>query len=215
MNYDKAIIVIGSICMANAVLYVIAEWRNWQTARGLSKFVASTAFVVLAVQNGAAGSIYGRLILLALIFSWVGDALLLSLRSTFLLTGMAAFFLAHAAFAAAFASLPLETTWLTIALVILTTGALAILSWLWKYLEPFYKIAVPVYLTAITVMTSLAIAASSASPLLATGALIFVVSDISVARNRFVERNVVNKIWGMPLYYAAQLLFAMSVLSHG
>jgi len=50
---------------------------------------------------------------------------------------------------------------------------------------------------------------------LAIAALMFAASDVSVARNRFVARKIVNKVWGLPLYYAAQLLFATSILSHG
>ena len=217
MIYDNATIVLGTVCLANAVLYIVAEWRKWRTIRWLSKLAASTAFVVLVVANGAAGSAYGLFILLALIFSWVGDMLLLSLRSAFLLAGIAAFFLAHAAFGVAFALQPLGTMWLAISLTILSAAALTFLRWLWKHLQPVYKIAVPVYLAAITVMTSLAVAASasSMSPFLAIAAITFTASDISVARNRFVARSVVNKIWGVPLYYIAQLLFAISVLSHG
>lgn len=217
MFYGNPTIVLVMICLASAILYVVAEWRKWRTVRWVAKLTASTAFVVLALANGAADSAYGRLILTALIFSWAGDALLLSLRSVFLLAGIAVFFFAHVAFGAALASQRLDTGWLVISLVVLTAGALAILRWLWKYLATPHKIAVPLYLAAITVMTSLAIAASAASmsPLLATAAISFTASDISVARNRFVGRSIANKIWGVPLYYVAQLLFAMSVLSNG
>lgn len=66
-------------------------------------------------------------------------------------------------------------------------------------------------------MISLAVAASSSSmPLtVALGAVAFAVSDISVARDRFVKRAIANKAWGLPLYYTAQLLFAMSVIRSG
>lgn len=212
---NPTIVVPVMICMASAILYVVAEWREWRTVRWVAKLTASTAFVVLAVANGAADSAYGRLILLALIFSWVGDALLLSLRSVFLLAGIAVFFFAHVAFAAAFALQGLDVPWLVISLITLSAGAVAILGWLWKYLAMPHKIAVPAYLAAITVMTSLAIAASAASmsPLLAIAGITFTASDISVARNRFVGRSIANKIWGVPLYYLAQILFALSVLS--
>lgn len=197
-------------------MYVVADWRKWQTVRWFSKLAASTAFVALAVSNGATGSQYGRLLLLALIFSWVGDALLLSLRNDFLLAGIVSFFFANAAFAVAFVSQPLDQAWLAIALAIFSAAGLAFLYWLWPYLARLYKIMVPVYLAAITLMTSLAISVSvaSMSPLLAIGAITFITSDISVARDRFVARSVVNKAWGLPLYYIAQLLFSMSVISH-
>lgn len=217
MIYTTAGNVLVAICLANAILHIVAEWRQWEIIRLFSKLAASAAFVMLAIANGAAHSTYGRFIMVALIFSSLGDALLLSLRSTFLLAGIAAFFFAHVTFAAAFATLRIETAWLIVSLVVTLAAGLAFLRWLWKYLRPFYKIAVPVYLAAITIMTSLAISVSalSQSPLLAIGAIIFAASDVSVARNRFVERKIVNKVWGLPLYYAAQLLFAASVLSHG
>ena len=217
MIYGNPTIVPVMICIASAILYVVAEWLRWRTIRWVAKLTASTAFVILAVANGATDSAYGRLVLLALIFSWVGDALLLSLQSSFLLAGIAVFFLAHVAFSSAFVLQRLEMDWLVISLAVLSAGALAILRWLWKYLATPHKIAVPAYLVAITLMTSFAVAASAASmsPLLATAAITFTASDISVARNRFVGRSVANKIWGVPLYYLAQLLFAVSVLSNG
>ncbi len=85
---------------------------------------------------------------------------------------------------------------------------------MWGYLQSFYKVAVPAYLAAITLMTALAIAASAASksPLIAIAAITFAASDVSVARDRFIAKDVVNKVWGLPLYYAAQIMFAISVL---
>jgi hypothetical protein len=41
-------------------------------------------------------------------------------------------------------------------------------------------------------------------------AVAFYLSDVSVARDRFVAPGFGNRIWGLPLYYAAQLLFALS-----
>ena len=213
MIIGSTAVILGTICMTGALLYIVATWRNWQAVRVAAKLSASTAFVVLAVVNGAVGSTYGRLVLLALILSWAGDLLLLSLKSTFLLAGMAVFFLAHLAFAAAFISRSTNNEWFLISLLILGGVGLALLRWLWSYLGSVYRIAVPFYLAAIMIMASLAVAASAAStsPLLAVAASIFTASDVSVARDRFVAPGVVNKVWGLPMYYAAQLLFAMSV----
>jgi uncharacterized membrane protein YhhN len=88
-----------------------------------------------------------------------------------------------------------------------------ILRWLWPFLRGPYRFAVPLYLAAIMVMVSLAVAASVAAlpPIVALGAVAFALSDISVARDRFIERDVFNKAWGLPLYYLAQVIFAISV----
>jgi hypothetical protein len=48
------------------------------------------------------------------------------------------------------------------------------------------------------------------SPSEETIPLAFYLSDLAVARDRFVARAFVNRLWGLPLYYAAQILFAVS-----
>ena len=211
--FDNPTVLFGTTCLACAAIHIISEWHNWRPMRSVSKIAASTSFLVLAVINGATDSAYGRLVLIALILSWVGDILLLSLRSVSLLCGIAAFFFAHVLFTAAFASLPLNVTWLIIGTVILVVSGLWFLRWMRGHLESLYKVAVPVYLIAITLMTAFAIAAGAASgsAVLAIGAILFVASDVSVARDRFIAKSIVNKIWGLPLYYAAQNLFAVSV----
>jgi len=40
------------------------------------------------------------------------------------------------------------------------------------------------------------------------GAVLFWLSDLAVARDRFVRPGFVNPLVGLPLYYAAQLLLA-------
>ncbi len=203
------------LTLAAAAVCVISEWRHLSTLRAASKALASTSFIAFAVVNGAFGSIYGRLILAALVLSWLGDLLLLSLRESVLMGGIAAFLLAHIAFAAAFLARSLDLRWLTVSAVFLIGVGVLLLRWLWPHLEPRFRIAVGIYILAILSMTSLAMAVSgaSSSPLIASGAIAFLSSDISVARDRFVSRDIVNRVWGLPLYYAAQVMFAASVLS--
>jgi hypothetical protein len=43
------------------------------------------------------------------------------------------------------------------------------------------------------------------------GASLFFVSDLSVARDRFVAREFANKLYGLPAYYAGQLLIAWTL----
>jgi uncharacterized membrane protein YhhN len=45
----------------------------------------------------------------------------------------------------------------------------------------------------------------------AAGALLFAASDLAVARDRFVRPALRNKLWGLPAYFAAQLLLAASL----
>ena len=42
-------------------------------------------------------------------------------------------------------------------------------------------------------------------------AVIFYLSDIAVARERFVTSSVTNRLLGLPAYYGAQLLFGVTI----
>jgi hypothetical protein len=44
-----------------------------------------------------------------------------------------------------------------------------------------------------------------------SGALLFTASDISVARDRFVQPASVNRLWGWPTYFLAQIVLAWTV----
>jgi uncharacterized membrane protein YhhN len=204
--------ILCALCLVAAAGYVVASWKGKKIIAGASKAVASIAFIVLAIGNEASETIYGRYILLALTLSLIGDLCLLSRKGHFLLAGIAAFFFAHLAFIAAFAQLDLNRGYFVIALVCTTVAGFFVLKWLWKHLSRTYKVAVAAYSLVIVVMAALAIASTSV-PLLGIAAILFAVSDVSVARDRFVNRDIVNKAWGLPLYYIAQLLFAASVIT--
>jgi len=51
----------------------------------------------------------------------------------------------------------------------------------------------------------------SARLLVLLGALSFYCSDVFVARDRFMQREMLNRTIGLPLYYAGQFLLAFSV----
>ena len=72
------------------------------------------------------------------------------------------------------------------------------------------------YLLAITVMWVMAIAshAHEANGAFVVGATLFVLSDLTVARNRFIRPGISNRLLGLPMYFFAQLLLGFSV-AHG
>ena len=208
-------VLLALICIAATGALLWAEFRHSQSARSVFKLVASTAFVAIALQLGAPSTGYGRGILIALALSWIGDMLLLSGRSRVFLCGLLAFLLAHLAFAIAFLRCPLDARVMGIVLVSMGVAGMGVLRWLWPRLRRFYRPAVSVYVAAIVAMSAVAFSVSVATGTwqIAAGALLFAISDIAVARNRFVSRGPANKAWGLPLYYAAQILLAMSVAS--
>lgn len=209
----NAATVIIFVCLSAAAVLVLAESRNWRIGKVLCKVIASTAFVLVALQLHATASRYGQLILIALVLSWIGDVCLLSHRTRPFLSGIAFFLLAHIAFAMAFGTRALDTRSLLVGLALMSCVGLSTFRWLWNHLTNYYKTAIGAYIAAIVAMCSFAIAVSAAtgSWLPAVGALAFAASDISVARDRFVAPGLVNKAWGLPLYYTAQILLALSV----
>ncbi len=99
----------------------------------------------------------------------------------------------------------------------LTLGAAAVLSgiawligrWLLPHVSGSLKTAVLTYIIVITAMVALAFGSygAGASSLLPLAACAFFLSDLSVARERFIRSSPWNRLWGLPLYYGAQLLF--------
>lgn len=208
-------IALSIACLLAGSVLVVAERRNLSAVRGFAKLAASTAFVLVALSLGAAASTYGQLVLLALVLSWIGDAFLLSERSAAFLSGLGAFLLAHVAYSVAFAIGDLSTSAFVVSLICAAAIGLITLRWLWRWLDPANKVAVAAYVGTIVAMCALAIAHSAASRswLAAIGAVAFAASDISVARDRFVVSEFLNRAWGLPVYYSAQLLLAWSITS--
>ncbi|WP_198032467.1 lysoplasmalogenase [Aerolutibacter daejeonensis] len=202
-----------AICAFATLGLLWAEARQARAPRAAFKTVASSAFIAVALAADAAATPYGRLILIALVLSWLGDVLLLAHRSAVFLAGLGAFLLAHVVYAGAFAGGPLHGGALLAGAALMFVVGVLVLRAFWPRLKTPYRIAVPAYVVAIGAMCTLAIGAGVGSGAwwLAVAALAFAASDISVARDRFIGHALANKAWGLPLYYAAQLTLAASV----
>lgn len=192
---------------------LFAEARGAHRLAALCKPLASTGFVGAALAAGALTTAYGRMVLVALVLSWIGDVLLLSQRPGAFLGGLLAFLFGHVAFGFAFAERGTDHLWTLAALVILVVPALLVDRWLRPHAPANLKIPVRAYIVVITGMLALAAGTlgAGATPLILLGALAFYLSDLSVARDRFFREELINQLWGLPLYYAAQLLLAASV----
>jgi len=192
---------------------LVAEARGKRAIAGVAKGVASSAFVAAALVMGATATTYGRVLLVAFAFSWLGDLLLLSRENRTFLAGLGSFLLAHVAFAAAFLVWGVDRSATGLAASVLTVVALLIGQWLLPHVSAGMKVPVMAYMTALCTMVTLAAGAAWSSPesrFLLPAAVAFFISDISVARGQFVSPGISNQVWGLPLYYAAQLAFAAS-----
>ena len=68
---------------------------------------------------------------------------------------------------------------------------------------------------SLMVITAFGARGAGAPRMIVVGALMFFLSDLSVAMQRIVESDFPTYIWGLPLYYAAQLLIAWSIAAVG
>ena len=194
-------------------LLLAAEWKGSIRGRWLTKPVASLGFVLAGAVQPTMTTSDGKMIFAALVLSAIGDVLLIPKNKKWFQAGVFAFLLAHLAFAAAFlmrgpswpgtllAAAPLAVVAVPVARVILPKA---------EDLKP----AVAVYIVVVTAMAALAVgnAVREHAPLVALAGLMFWCSDLAVARDTFLKPGFVNRAWGLPLYYAAQLVFALFVL---
>ena len=184
--------------------HLIAETVGAALGRIVTKLGASLSFVALALLPGPRGPLAGGL-LAGLILSVVGDAALLSTRRAWFLCGLSAFLLAHLAYATAFAPAGHPSPWLVPPVAALILGTL---YWLWPRLG---HLRGPVVAYGLAIGAMLWLALGVDRPEVRIGAILFTASDLCVARDRFVRPGLANRVIGLPLYYAAQVLLAMAV----
>lgn len=200
-------------CALAAGALLVAERRESQAGKWLTKPIASFAFIGVALASGASVTGYGQLILLGLVLCLLGDVLLIPEdRPGVFRLGVFAFLCGHVAFAAAFLTQPLDGRWLGTAAVVLALVLWRVWRWLGPHLPADMRVPVQAYFAVIASMTALACAVTGAggTPLVALGAIAFTASDIAVARDRFVRHGFTNRAWGLPLYYFAQVLLALT-----
>lgn len=206
----------AALCAGCVAMLLYAEHRGEERLRWIAKPAASLAFVLAGLAAGAADSAYGLWVLAALLLCVAGDILLIPSGEKTFLAGMGAFAAGHGAYIGAFTSgEPGLTPLFFGGAAAMTLFAFFALRWLWPHLGAFCW-PVTGYAAIIAVMAATSILASPSarsapSVLVIMGAVGFAVSDLAVAREKFVAPAFLNRAWGLPLYYGAQLMLAASV----
>ena len=207
------------ICAAFVLLIglLIAEKRGnpkWILA---FKAPASGLFVLASIIQPHPVASYYYLVLAGLIWGLVGDICLAIPGNNAFRAGLIAFLLGHILYIAAFVGLAESAPWITPPRVLIAAVSVWVFLWLRPHLG---KMRVPVVLYIIVIGVMLAVAwMAFLNPTLNVrgawfvliGALSFYTSDIFVARNKFIASQLVNRLIGLPLYYAGQFLIAFSV----
>lgn len=206
-------ITLSLACLAFVAAQLVADRLQWPLARAFTKLGASSCFVWLAIVLGAMQSPYGQWVLGALVLGWLGDALLLGQGPAAFMGGLVAFLLSHGLYATAFVSGPLNGPAMAAALIAACAAGFVVLRWLLPHTPATFKAPVLVYVVVILAMCVAAAghAVATGRWIVLLGAVLFAISDIAVARERFVRSSRVNHLWGWPTYFGAQLLLAWSV----
>jgi len=206
-----------ALCAAAVLLLLRAEYCRQRGLKVVSKTLASLAFVAVGLlrRHGASTELPGETFLLGgLIFGALGDLLLVFQGPAFFFGGLVAFGIGHIGYVVAFAHVAPPASWLGLPVLFVAAFGASVLSSLWTKLGDM-RVPVAVYVVTICVMViaALAVHATGAPNGLdvAVGAILFAISDVAVARGRFVEDRFANKAWGLPLYYLAQIVIAWSI----
>jgi len=203
------------VTIAATAALLAAERAGWQPGVWVAKPIAAAGFVGAAWANGALDTPYGSWILLGLVLSLIGDVFLIPKeRPRAFLIGLVAFLLGHVAYTIAFAVRGLDVPTMAVAMVaVLALGLMAL-----RYLLPHVSASMrrPVLAYVVVISGMLACAAATVGhagmPAIFAGAFAFYLSDLAVARQRFVAKSFWNKAWGLPLYFGAQLILAWTTL---
>jgi uncharacterized membrane protein YhhN len=202
------------LTLAALAALLLAEYREHFPGIAIAKPLAATGYIAVALCAGALDSAYGLCVLAGLVLSWFGDVFLIPKGSPKIFqAGVLAFLLGHVAYAVGFTVRGLAPlVCLGVAAAVLPVAAL-VLRWLRPRVPDDMQVSVHAYVVVITAMLVLAAGTTAAhgGAMIFAGALLFYLSDLAVARDRFVAPGFENRAWGLPFYFVGQLLLAASV----
>jgi uncharacterized membrane protein YhhN len=181
------------------------------------KSILSSLFIFTAMVQSHPILPFYRMLLIAMIFCLGGDVFLALRAEKMFLYGLGAFLLGHLFYAGAFFHTAGFNRWTLLGLAISLCAAGGVFLWLRSHLGAM-KIPVIFYILVISAMVAGAGSLMAVDQLnlsgrlLAfSGALSFYLSDVFVARQRFMKAEFVNRLIGLPLYYSGQFLLAFSI----
>jgi len=183
-----------------------------------TKPLSMVLLLLYFVTSTRARPAWRYLVVAALVFSWAGDVFLIS--ADWFVAGLASFLAAHVFYIAAYQKTgaamgrlqPLE------ALMFALFGAFL----LWFVYPGLNDLKVPVFIYAL-VLLGMGVWAfkrrqgtnRASFRLVATGAVLFVISDSLIAVNRFAHAIPAERILVMSIYLTAQYLIVQGLIQHG
>jgi uncharacterized membrane protein YhhN len=208
-------IALGAIILLTLLLH----YENSQNIKGLlsAKTLLSSLFILAILVQPHAITYYYQFLLAGLLLCLVGDICLAFHQEKMFLLGLISFLLGHIFYIFGFFHVAHPGVWTWGGSIIVFCISTRIYFWLKPNLGAMKK-PVLIYCIVITVMLSGAWSVLNNSQLTLSGrlmvfigALLFYLSDVFVARDRFLKKDFFNRLVGLPLYYTGQFILAFSV----
>lgn len=209
------VIVAAAAALLGGLLYF--EKRDSLAGKLSTKPFVSLLFVAAALVQPHSDAGYTRFMLSGFVLCIGGDVFLAIPGQKSFRLGLVSFLLGHVGYTVAFLQLARMDWRVGIAGAVIAVVGWRVYRWLSPHLGPM-RIPVVLYIVVISVMlcSAFALAATpgvgaTGKAFTLTGAFLFYLSDLFVARQRFVAAEFFNRLVGLPLYYTGQFLLAFSV----
>ncbi len=210
MSKRKILLVIFLLILLMHCLSIQVEMTQ---IRNVTKIVLVPLLMIHLLINRSL-RVLGYLPLIALLFSWIGDILLLGDEPAFFLSGMIAFVMTHVSYSFTFLKIkqvtPKDRSYFYIPFAALLVFSIFVFLYLKDHLGS-YLIPVLFYMIFISLMAALAIHTRTNTKIqtlslytFVPGALLFVVSDALLAVNMFKIQHIVLEVLVMLTYGLAQ-----------
>ena len=211
----SSLILLVAFVLLCAVLY----FEKTQNRTGLvpTKGGLSLLFILAALVPKDPLSPYFGFVVTGLVFCLGGDVFLALPQKRAFMLGLVSFLVGHVFYVIGFFSVAGISGWTWVSLLLTAMISSLIYLWLKSHLG---KMRGPVigYMVVITVMVCAASSILgvpdlnlSGRVMAFSGAVAFYFSDVFVARDRFMKKKFVNRLVGLPMYYAGQFLIAFSL----
>lgn len=194
-----------------------AEKKKSLKGKLLTKPLASLLFILAAAVQPHPLPAYYAWVLAGLVFCLGGDVCLALPQRPAFLVGLVSFLIGHVMYVVAFAQISPLRLWASAGTACVVGVSAGVFAWLRPHLGRM-RAPVLAYVLIISLMLIGAVGVFRAGGLrpqgqwmVLIGALLFYVSDLFVARQRFVAEAFLNRAVGLPLYYSGQFLLAFSV----
>jgi len=211
----SALILVGAFFL----LCVVLHFEKTENRKGLvpTKGGLSLLFILAALVQKDPLSPYSAFVVTGLVFCLGGDVFLALPQKKAFMLGLASFLAGHVFYVVGFFSVAGLNRWTWVSLVLAGGVSGFVYSWLRSHLGEMKKPVIG-YMVVITVMVCAASSLLGASDfrlsgrvLVFAGAVSFYFSDVFVARDRFMKKEFVNRLVGLPMYYAGQFFIASSL----